>query len=84
MKTKSLAALDPEERNELVENAISNYNRRDFLKCAGAVGTALAVLDSSELMAASKKTPVALVKTDNRKVGVKTALKTLGINAGQE
>ncbi len=59
---------------------MSNCNRRDFLKCAGAVGTALAVLDPNELMAASGKSPVALVKTDDRKVGVKTALKTLGIN----
>lgn len=59
---------------------MSNYNRRDFLKCAGAVGTALAVLDSNELMAASNKSPVALVKTDDRKVGVQTALKTLRIN----
>ncbi len=73
-------ALDPGKRNELAENAMSNYNRRDFLKCAGAVGTALAVLDSNELMAASSKSPVALVKTDDRKVGVKTALKTLRIN----
>ncbi len=59
---------------------MSNCNRRDFLKCAEAVGTALAVLDPTELMAASGKSPVALVKTDDRKVGVKTALKTLGVN----
>ncbi len=59
---------------------MSYYSRRDFLRCAGAVGTAFAVLDSNELMAAANKNPVALVKSDDRKVGVKTALRSLGIN----
>lgn len=59
---------------------MGNYSRRDFLKCAGAVGSALAVIDATEILAAPKKSPVALVKTDDRKHGVKTALTSLGIN----
>lgn len=55
-------------------------NRRDFLQCAGAVGSALALLDSGERLAAAGHSPVALVKTDDREEGVKTSLKVLGIN----
>ncbi len=59
---------------------MNNWNRRDFLKCAGAAGSALAVLDPTELLAADKKSPVALVRTDDRREGVKTSLKALGVN----
>ncbi|HTY22201.1 MAG TPA: DUF362 domain-containing protein [Desulfomonilaceae bacterium] len=59
---------------------MNNWSRRDFLRCAGAIGSALAVLDSNEIRAAAEKTGVALVKTDYRKDGVKTALKGLRIN----
>jgi uncharacterized protein (DUF362 family) len=58
-------------------NALS---RRDFLKSAGAAGSALAVLDPCELLAATRKSSVALVKTDDRREGVKASLKGLGVN----
>ncbi len=59
---------------------MNNWSRRDFLKCAGATGSALAVLDPIELLAAAKKSPVALAKTDDRREGVKASLKGLRIN----
>ena len=59
---------------------MGNCSRRDFLKCAGAVGSALAVIDPNKILAATKKSSVALVKTDARKHGVKTSLTTLGVN----
>jgi uncharacterized protein (DUF362 family) len=59
---------------------MGNCSRRDFLKCAGAVGGALAVIDATEILAATKKSPVALVKTNDRKLGVKTVLTSLRIN----
>jgi len=43
-------------------------------------GGALAVLDPNRLLAAAKKSPVALVKTDDRREGVKNSLKALGVN----
>ena len=43
---------------------MNNWNRRDFLKCAGAIGSALAVLDSNEILATAEKTSVTLVKAD--------------------
>ncbi len=52
-----------------------NCSRRDFLKCAGAAGAALTVLDPNELIASVKKSRVALVKMDDHKEGVKTSLK---------
>ena len=58
-----------------------NYcNRRDFLKCAGAAGSALVLLDTDELRAATRKSRVALVKTDNRREGIKKSLKALNVN----
>lgn len=59
---------------------MDNWSRRDFLICAGAAGGALAVLDPTEVLAAETKTPVALVKTDDRGEGVKSSLKALGVN----
>lgn len=59
---------------------MNSWNRRDFLKCAGAAGSALALLDPHELLAATKKTSVALVRTDDRREGVKASLKTLSVN----
>jgi len=59
---------------------MSNWNRRDFLKCAGVAGGALAVLHPNEILAAGKKSPVALVKTDDRREGVKASLRTFRIN----
>lgn len=59
---------------------MNHWSRRDFLKSAGAAGSAFAVLDPGELMAAAEKSPVALVKTDDRWEGVKSSLKTLAVN----
>jgi uncharacterized protein (DUF362 family) len=59
---------------------MTDWNRRDFLKCAGVAGGALAVLDRSALFAGTDKSFVALVKAGDRRQGVKTSLKTLGIN----
>lgn len=59
---------------------MNDCSRRDFLKCAGAAGGALAIIDPNEVPAADKKSPVALVKTDSRRDGVKTSLKSLGVN----
>jgi uncharacterized protein (DUF362 family) len=60
--------------------AMNNWSRRDFLKCAGAAGAALSVLDPTELLAGADKSPVALVKTDDHREGVEISLKALGIN----
>jgi uncharacterized protein (DUF362 family) len=55
-------------------------SRREFLKCAGVAGSALAVLDPNDLVAAAKTSPVALIKTDDRQEGVRASLKALRIN----
>jgi uncharacterized protein (DUF362 family) len=47
---------------------------------AGAAGSALAVLDPRELLAATETRPVALVKTDDRSEGVKASLRALAVN----
>jgi len=47
---------------------------------AGAAGGALAMLNPNEVLAAEKKSFVALVKADDHREGVKTSLKTLGVN----
>jgi uncharacterized protein (DUF362 family) len=57
-----------------------NCNRRDFLKYAGVAGGALAVLHPNEILASAKKSPVALVKAHDRREGVKSSLKVLGVN----
>jgi uncharacterized protein (DUF362 family) len=59
---------------------MNNLSRRDFLKCAGAAGAAITVFDSNELWAATEKSAVALVKTDDRREGVKKALAGLRAN----
>jgi uncharacterized protein (DUF362 family) len=59
---------------------MNNWNRRDFLKCAGVAAGTFGVLDPNALLAGANKTPVALVKTDDRREGVKTSLKALGVN----
>jgi uncharacterized protein (DUF362 family) len=59
---------------------MNNLSRREFLKCAGAAGAAITVLDSDEVWAATEKSAVALVKTDDRKAGVKKALAGLRTN----
>jgi uncharacterized protein (DUF362 family) len=62
-------------RSELM----SECTRRDFMKYAGVAGSALAVLDQTKVMA-DKKITAALIKTGDRKKGVKNSLKALRIN----
>jgi uncharacterized protein (DUF362 family) len=59
---------------------MNNCSRREFLKCAGAAGSALAMMDPSQLIASARKSPVSLVKTENRREGVKTSLMGLAAN----
>jgi uncharacterized protein (DUF362 family) len=59
---------------------MNTWNRRDFLKCAGVAGGALAVLDPNEILAATKRSRVALVRPANRREGVKNSLHALGVN----
>jgi uncharacterized protein (DUF362 family) len=55
-------------------------SRRDFLKCAGASGGALLLGMDGGIAMPNTTSRVALVKTDNRKNGVKTSLKVLNVN----
>jgi uncharacterized protein (DUF362 family) len=59
---------------------MKRVNRRDFLKYTGVVGGALSLGRDGGVAMASTKSRVALVKTDDRKNGVKTSLKTLNMN----
>jgi uncharacterized protein (DUF362 family) len=59
---------------------MNTWSRRDFLKCAGATGAALTMFNPNELLAAGEKRPVALVKADDHRQGVKASLKALGAN----
>jgi uncharacterized protein (DUF362 family) len=59
---------------------MKRFSRRDFLRYTGVAGGALFMgMDGGEAMS-SKKSRVSLVKTDNRKNGVKTSLTALKIN----
>jgi uncharacterized protein (DUF362 family) len=59
---------------------MKRVSRRDFLKYTGvAAGTLILGTDGGIAMS-SKASHVALVKTDNRKNGVKMSLKTLNVN----
>lgn len=55
-------------------------SRRDFLKYTGVAGGTLFSGLNGGIAMSSTKSHVALVKTDNRKNGVKTSLKTLNMN----
>lgn len=61
---------------------MTECSRREFLKYAGAAGTALAALDAKQLQAAGRS-PVTLVNTDDRKEGVTASVKALRINPAQ-
>jgi uncharacterized protein (DUF362 family) len=57
-----------------------NLNRRDFLKYSGVAGGAFLMgMDGVRVMA-NTKSPVVMVKTDDRKYGVNESLKALKIN----
>ena len=59
---------------------MKELNRRDFLKVSGLAGTALISGTNGGLAMSSQGSPVALVKTGNRKHGVQASLRTLGLN----
>src|SRR4030066_1026772 len=59
---------------------MKKVSRRDFLKYTGASGGALFLGMDGGVSMSSTASRVALVKTDNRKNGVKTSLKVLHIN----
>src|SRR4030066_853761 len=59
---------------------MKRVSRRDFLKVTGVSGGALFLGMEGEIAMPNTTSRVALVKTDNRKNGVKTSLKVLNIN----
>jgi uncharacterized protein (DUF362 family) len=59
---------------------MKRVSRRDFLKCSGLAGGALLIGRSGGMAMPSTKSHVALVKTDNRKLGVEASLRALNIN----
>src|SRR4030066_2009509 len=59
---------------------MNRIRRRDFLKYTGIAGGALFLGMDGGVSMSSTASRVALVKTDNRKNGVKTSLKVLHIN----
>jgi uncharacterized protein (DUF362 family) len=59
---------------------MKSISRRDFLKYTGVAGGALFMGISGGVAMPSTASRVVLVKTDNRKNGVKTSLKALKIN----
>jgi len=59
---------------------MTGISRRDFLKYTGVAGGTLFSGMNGGIAMPSTKSHVALVKTDNRKNGVKTSLKTLNMN----
>jgi uncharacterized protein (DUF362 family) len=61
-------------------NKMKRINRRDFLKYIGVAGGALILGIDGGITMSKTASRVALVKTDDRKNGVKTSLKVLNIN----
>jgi uncharacterized protein (DUF362 family) len=59
---------------------MEGFSRRDFLKYSGMAGGSLFLQPGGGLGMSSKKSRVALVRTDDRQNGVKASLKALGIN----
>jgi hypothetical protein len=59
---------------------MKRFSRRDFLKYSGVAGGALIMGMEGGLVMSSPMSHVALVKTDNRKHGVKASLRVLKIN----
>jgi uncharacterized protein (DUF362 family) len=59
---------------------MKKVSRRDFLRYTGLAGGALFLVRNGGVAMSSTKSRVALVKTNNRRNGVKTSLKALNIN----
>ncbi|UCD70805.1 MAG: DUF362 domain-containing protein [Syntrophobacterales bacterium] len=67
--------------NGIGVKSMTGLSRRDFLRYAGAAGGALFFgIDGGGIVMANTKSSVALLKTDNRKHGVKASLRTLKVN----
>ena len=64
----------------LKTQAMKKVSRRDFLRYTGAAGGALFLGGNGGAGMSNTMSRVALVKTDNRKNGVRTSLKVLNIN----
>ena len=61
-------------------SVMKEWNRRDFLRYSGACGVMFTSKLNGGIAMGSALSRVALLKTDNRKEGVKGVLKGLGIN----
>lgn len=59
---------------------VKGLNRREFLKCSGVIGGAWLLGMDGGIVMAKDKSLVTLVKTANRKEGVRTSLKALKVN----
>jgi len=59
---------------------MKGVSRRDFLKYSGVVGGGVLLNMDREMTWASAGSPVAMVKTEDRRQGVRISLSTLGIN----
>jgi uncharacterized protein (DUF362 family) len=59
---------------------VFRMNRRDFLKLTGMAGGAVLLGITKEETMAETKSRVALIKTSDRKAGVRASIKALGIN----
>jgi uncharacterized protein (DUF362 family) len=67
-------------RDKKIGASPMKLSRRDFLKYSGVAGGAFLVGAGGGISMSNTVSPVALVKTDNRKDGVKQSLKSLKIN----
>ena len=63
---------------------MNGCSRREFLKCTWSGWHALTGQDPNEILAAANRSPVALIKTDDRSEGVKNSLRVLGVNPVRE
>lgn len=59
---------------------MEGVSRRDFLKVSGLVGGGLLLNMDPEIAWANTGSPVAMVKTEDRRQGVRASLVTLGTN----